>query len=149
MTGRNDDGTIRFQVDPRLRGPEPMKAPAEPGVSAKPDHSFRIMGQISSPSIPDRRQASASPPPPSPSLLPSQDRAAPSTKAQDSPHRGAEARRQRLHRERVRDGFICVTIPIHASEVDGLLIARQLLKPELRNDRLAVADALCDLLETL
>src|SRR5436309_1654064 len=54
MTGRNDDGTIRFSIDPRLQGGgERMKAP-DPGVPAKPDMSFRIMGQISSSPTQDR-----------------------------------------------------------------------------------------------
>jgi hypothetical protein len=148
MNGRDDD-TVRFQVDPRLRATgEPMKAP-NPEAPAKPDRSFEFFGGVSYPG------RTSPPPSPASALLASQDRAgnpdpgAAPRPPVSRPHRGGEARRQRLHRERVRDGFICVTIPIHASEVDGLLIARQFLKPELRNDRLAVADALCDLLETL
>jgi hypothetical protein len=143
------DDNVRFHFDPGLN---PRQAPGNPGsasgtgsapVPAKPvtrDRSFEVFGGVSYPGLTS--------PPPSPSP-PSPSRAVPSARAQDRPHQGGEARRQRLHRERIRDGFICVTIPIHASEVDGVLIARQLLKPELRNDRQAVADALCDLLETL
>jgi hypothetical protein len=53
--GGRDDGGIRFTIDPVLLGGKPTNAPADP-KPAKPDYSFRIMGQISSPSTASRSQ---------------------------------------------------------------------------------------------
>jgi len=53
----------------------------------------------------------------------------------------AAAERMRRHRQRRRDGLICMTIELRKSEVDGL-IKRGLLGPETRNDVSAVRKGL-------
>ena len=53
----------------------------------------------------------------------------------------AAAERMRRHRQRRRDGLRCLTIEVYETEVDAL-IQRGLLKPETRNDSLAVIEAL-------
>jgi hypothetical protein len=55
--------------------------------------------------------------------------------------RSPAAERMRRHRQRRRDGLICLTIELRKSEVDGL--ARMgFLKPEMRNDVSAIRNAL-------
>ena len=53
----------------------------------------------------------------------------------------AAAQRMRLHRERQRQGFRCLTIALHETEIDNL-VRRGLLKDETRNDMDAVQMAL-------
>jgi hypothetical protein len=55
--------------------------------------------------------------------------------------RSSAAERMRAHRQRRRDGLRCLTIELRESEIDAL-IRKQLLKPETRNDRNAIIDAL-------
>jgi hypothetical protein len=55
--------------------------------------------------------------------------------------RSAAAERMRRHRERRRDGLCCLIIELRDTEIDAL-IRKQLLKPEARNDRSAIIDAL-------
>ena len=47
----------------------------------------------------------------------------------------------KLHRERKKNGMRCVLIELRNEEIDAL-IEEQLLKPEMRNDREAIAEAL-------
>jgi hypothetical protein len=54
---------------------------------------------------------------------------------------GLPAERMRRHRQRRRDGFLCVVVELHETEVDAL-IRMQLLKPETRHSRNAVINAL-------
>jgi hypothetical protein len=56
------------------------------------------------------------------------------------------AERMRRHRERRREGFRCMTIELHITEIDGL-VRRGFLKAETRNDQSAVLDALYAFLE--
>ena len=51
------------------------------------------------------------------------------------------AGRMRLHRERRRDGLRCLTIQLHETEID-VLIFKGLLKPEKRQSRNAIINAL-------
>jgi hypothetical protein len=53
----------------------------------------------------------------------------------------AAAERMRLHRERRRQGLLCVTIDLRETEIDAL-IHRGLLEAEERNDLYAVRKAL-------
>lgn len=60
--------------------------------------------------------------------------------------RSPAAERMRLHRERKKHGMKCVLIELRNEEIDAL-IRKQLLKPETRNDREAIAEALYGWLE--
>jgi len=51
------------------------------------------------------------------------------------------ATRMRRHRERRRDGLRCLNIELRATEIDGL-IDKGLLKPETRNDKKSIIEAL-------
>ena len=53
----------------------------------------------------------------------------------------AAAKRMRNHRERRRLGLRCVTVQLRATEID-VLIQKNLLKADARNDTFAVRDAL-------
>lgn len=53
----------------------------------------------------------------------------------------AAAMRMRDHRERRRLGLQCVTVQLRATEID-VLIQKNLLKADARNDTFAVRDAL-------
>lgn len=53
----------------------------------------------------------------------------------------AGARRMRSHRKRRRLGLRCVTVQLRATEID-VLIQKNLLKHDARNDARAVRDAL-------
>ena len=53
----------------------------------------------------------------------------------------AAAERMRAHRERRRLGLRCVTVQLRATEIN-VLIQKNLLKADARNDTLAVRDAL-------
>ena len=51
------------------------------------------------------------------------------------------AARMRRHRKRRRDGLHCLTVELRETEIDAL-IYRGLLKPEMRNSKNAVLNAL-------
>lgn len=51
------------------------------------------------------------------------------------------AERMRRHRQRRRDGLRCLRIELRETEIDAL-IHKGLLKPETRNDRNAIIEAL-------
>jgi hypothetical protein len=53
------------------------------------------------------------------------------------------AERMRRHRQRHRDGLRCLMIELHEAEVD-VLVQREFLKAEMRNDSSAIIDALYD-----
>jgi hypothetical protein len=53
----------------------------------------------------------------------------------------AAAERMRLHRERRRQGFRCLTIELHVTEIEAL-VAKGLLNSETCNDSGAVCEAL-------
>ena len=53
----------------------------------------------------------------------------------------AAAERMRLHRERRRRNLRCLTIELRETEINSL-IRKELLTPEMRNDRSAVRKAL-------
>ena len=53
------------------------------------------------------------------------------------------AARMRRHRKRRRDGLRCLTVQLRETEID-MLVCRALLKPEMRNDRIAIINALHD-----
>jgi hypothetical protein len=55
--------------------------------------------------------------------------------------RTAAAERMRRHRRRRRDGLRCLVIELRETEID-VLIRKGLLKPETRNDTIAIIDAL-------
>lgn len=55
--------------------------------------------------------------------------------------RSSAAERMKLHRERKKNGMRCVMIELRNEEIEAL-IAKRLLKPEMRNDREAIAEAL-------
>jgi hypothetical protein len=55
--------------------------------------------------------------------------------------RSAAAERMRAHRERRRLGLRCVTVQMRETEID-VLIRRDFLKADARNDVFAVRDAL-------
>jgi hypothetical protein len=56
------------------------------------------------------------------------------------------AQRMRLHRERRRQGFRCLTIELRETEIDAL-IHKGLLKAEMRNDMYSVRKALYEHLD--
>lgn len=51
------------------------------------------------------------------------------------------AGRMRRHRERRRSGLRCLTVQLRETEID-MLICRALLKPEMRNNKIAIINAL-------
>ena len=53
----------------------------------------------------------------------------------------------RRHRQRRRDGLLCLVIELRETEID-VLISDGLLKPEMRNDTSAIIDALYAHLES-
>ena len=55
--------------------------------------------------------------------------------------RTAAAQRMRRHRQRRRDGLRCLVIELRETEIDAF-IRMGLLEPEMRNDRIAVSQAL-------
>ena len=55
------------------------------------------------------------------------------------------AERMRRHRQRQRDGLRCLTIEFYETEVD-VLVQREFLKAEMRNDSSAIIEALYDYL---
>jgi hypothetical protein len=57
------------------------------------------------------------------------------------------AHRMRLHRQRRRQGLRCMMIELRETEIDAL-VQMGLLKPEIRNDRGAVCEALYAHFET-
>ena len=54
--------------------------------------------------------------------------------------------RMRLYRDRRRKRLRCVTIELRETEIDRL-IRRRLLNPEMRNDLIAIRDALHQFLD--
>jgi len=60
--------------------------------------------------------------------------------------RSAAAERMRLHRERRGMGLRCVTIEVRDTEIDTL-IRNGFLNLEMRNDQIAIRDALHSLLD--
>ena len=60
--------------------------------------------------------------------------------------RSAAAERMRLHRERRRQGLRCLIIELRETEIDAL-ICKGLLKWEMRNNQIAVRDALHSFLD--
>ncbi len=61
--------------------------------------------------------------------------------AAEAPIPSQAAKRMRRHRQRRRDGTRCLTIELRETEIEGL-IRRELLKPEMRNNRNAIVQAL-------
>jgi hypothetical protein len=57
------------------------------------------------------------------------------------PVRSQAAERMRRHRQRRRDGLRCLVIELRETEIDALT-RKGLLKPEMRNDTVAIIDAL-------
>ena len=55
--------------------------------------------------------------------------------------RSLAAERMRRHRQRRRDGLRCLVIELRETEIDALT-RKGLLKPEMRNDTVAIVDAL-------
>jgi hypothetical protein len=55
--------------------------------------------------------------------------------------RSPAAERMRAHRERKKNGMQCVTLEMRNEEIETL-VAKQLLKSDLRRDREAIAQAL-------
>jgi IS30 family transposase len=55
------------------------------------------------------------------------------------------AERMRRHRQRQRNGLRCLVIELHEAEVD-VLVQREFLKAEMRNDSSAIIEALYDYL---
>jgi hypothetical protein len=55
--------------------------------------------------------------------------------------RSPAAERMRVHRDRKRSGMRCVMLELRATEIDAL-IKKRLLKPDARNDKSQIADAL-------
>jgi hypothetical protein len=55
-------------------------------------------------------------------------------------NRSAAAERMRLHRERRRQGLRCLMIELRETEID-VLIRKGLLKPETRNNSIALREA--------
>jgi hypothetical protein len=51
------------------------------------------------------------------------------------------AARMRRHRKRRREGLRCLTVELRGSEID-MLVCRALLKPEMRNNKNAIINAL-------
>jgi len=60
--------------------------------------------------------------------------------------RSAAAERMRLHRERRRMGLRCLTIQVFETEIDRL-IRNGFLNWEMRNDQIAIRDALHSFLD--
>jgi cytochrome oxidase assembly protein ShyY1 len=58
------------------------------------------------------------------------------------------ARRMRRHRKRRAEGLRCVTILIRETDVD-VLVGRGWLKPEMRNIRTAISNAVHELLDEI
>jgi hypothetical protein len=58
------------------------------------------------------------------------------------------AKRMRRHRKRRAEGLQCITILIRATDID-VLVGRGLLKPEMRNSRNAIANAVHELLDEI
>jgi hypothetical protein len=58
----------------------------------------------------------------------------------------AAAARMRRYRQRRRDKFRCITIQLHEAEIE-VLIYRGLLSEEMRNDSVAIQNALYSLLD--
>ena len=56
------------------------------------------------------------------------------------------AERMRRHRQRRRDGLRCLMIELRETEID-VLIQKGLLKAEMRNDSIAIIEALYDHLD--
>jgi hypothetical protein len=59
----------------------------------------------------------------------------------EAPSGSLAAERMRRHRQRRRDGLRCLVIELRETEIDAL-ISKGLLKPEMRNDTVAIIDAL-------
>jgi hypothetical protein len=59
----------------------------------------------------------------------------------EAPSGSLAAERMRRHRQRRRDGLRCLVIELRETEIDAL-ISKGLLKPEMRNDTVAISDAL-------
>ena len=64
----------------------------------------------------------------------------------ESPSLSPAAERMRRYRERRRDNMRCVTIEIHEVEIDAL-VQKGLLRWEMRNDLIAVTEALHSFLD--
>ena len=64
----------------------------------------------------------------------------------ESTPRSAAAERMRRHRERRRDGLRCVTIQVRVAEINTL-IRNGFLNWEMRNDQIAIRDALYSFLD--
>jgi hypothetical protein len=58
----------------------------------------------------------------------------------DPATRTAAAERMRRHRQRRRDGLRCLIIELRETEIDAL-IRKGSLKPEMRNDTIAIIEA--------
>jgi hypothetical protein len=50
------------------------------------------------------------------------------------------AARMRRHRRRRREGLRCLTVELRETEID-MLVCKALLKPEMRNNRIAIINA--------
>jgi hypothetical protein len=59
----------------------------------------------------------------------------------EAPSGSLAAERMRRHRQRRRDGLRCLVIELRETEIDALT-SKGLLKPEMRNDTVAISDAL-------
>jgi len=62
------------------------------------------------------------------------------------PNRSAAAERMRIHRERRRKGLRCLTVELRETEIDTL-IRNGFLNLEMRNDQIAIRDALHSFLD--
>lgn len=62
------------------------------------------------------------------------------------PTRSPAAERMRLHRERRKQGMRCIMIEVRETEIDTL-IKTGLLKPDRRDDRTGIAEAIYSLFE--
>ena len=56
-------------------------------------------------------------------------------------NRSPAAERMRLHRERKKNGMRCLMIELRETEIDAL-IRKGFLKPDARNNRSAIVDAI-------
>ena len=65
--------------------------------------------------------------------------------ADNSGSLSSSAERMRRHRQRRRNGLRCLMIELHEAEVD-VLVQREFLKAEMRNDSSAIIEALYDYL---
>jgi hypothetical protein len=61
--------------------------------------------------------------------------------AQTTVTRTSGAERMKLHRERKRNKMRCLMMELRNEEIDAL-VAKKFLKPEMRDDREAIADAI-------